>query len=434
MSKFGSRFGRTRMVSVEDMENELADAATEVEELPGETTDAAVAEVTVTAEIVEDGVNEVEVAVSDTDTLEEVITVAENAEAEGGLDPAAAEMAAITVESIYARVGINRPAMVSMESFSSTKTRVKATQIAIEDWKQKLKDIWAAIVAALKKVVNFFADFFKNLFDAVGKIQSRANTLEKKAMSLKGEAKEKEIKAGSFAKVLSTAGSFDKAKAVASANVEVKSTTQKVNAMTKLIETGASGMIKTIAKQEDFDSFKNGFVTDGDSKDAPEGYSWRDLMTIFNFSIRGLQPAKEFKGKESFEAFSKLAVETKNNDDGKEFKVEKVPTLAPAEITKAAKNVQTVAKEIISNKASIAAAEKFLAGILAEADRAGKMATDDKGVDRSRVVSRAISGSTTTMTKVLVQVNSLCLRIAKATLDYAEISAKQYGGEEKAAA
>lgn len=429
MSKFGSRFGRPRMVSVEEMENEAADGA-EVVELPGETTDAAVADVAEVAVTIDTGVADVEIAVNDADTLEEVITVAENAEAEGGLEPSAAEMAAITVESIYARVGVSKTAIASLESFSSTKTRVKATQIAIEDWKQKLKEIWAAVVAAMKKVYVFVMDFFKNLFDASGKIQARAVALEKKASTLSGEAKEAEIKATSSFKLLTENDKFNYQKVVNEGMSGLEHVSEKVSNLVATLETLAKNLIPMVEKQEAFDNFTIKGTTSTDKKDAPEGMAWEELVSFSNIKLRVLHSTSELKGKDAYNALANV----KSNiqlPDLKAIKLEIVPTLSTAEITDAAKNVQKLSKNMRGNNAAKAALEKYLKAILADTERAGKLATDDKGAERSRYVSRAVIGSSNMLIKAAVQTNSISLKFAKAILDYAEASAAQYSTEKK---
>jgi hypothetical protein len=130
----------------------------------------------------------------------------------GGLDRHSAQAVGIATEALYARVGIKRASFPALESFGGTSTRAAATKIAMEDIKEQMQKIWAAIVAAFEKVVAWIVDFYNKVTDAAGKLTKRGEELAKKATELKGEAKEKTITNERVAASLATSkGTADKA-------------------------------------------------------------------------------------------------------------------------------------------------------------------------------------------------------------------------------
>ena len=169
------------------MEDETNAAELAIDEAGADSAEADIVEATDISADVEAGTAEVEQAQSDADTLTRIADTAEAAEAEGGLDPVAAEIAEIAVESIYARLGVTRNSYPALESFSGKTGRKRATQIAVEDIKETVKKIWAAVVVAFQKMVDFVKNFFAKIFDANRKLLARINGLEKKINGTKQE-------------------------------------------------------------------------------------------------------------------------------------------------------------------------------------------------------------------------------------------------------
>ena len=209
---FKSSFGRGLVAAMESAENtpavdEIIPAADSAETSLLETAEAG-AEVTGT-------LDDIESAQADGDSLGAIAETMEATEETGGLDPVAAEVAEVAVESICNRLGVTRR-KYALESFSSKDKRVAATRYAVEEIKDVLKRIWDAIVAAFGKVKEFLKNFFKALFDSNEKLAQRADALVNKATNAKGAPKEKEIAAGGFGKALATGGAFKKASVIES--------------------------------------------------------------------------------------------------------------------------------------------------------------------------------------------------------------------------
>jgi hypothetical protein len=97
---------------------------------------------------------------------------------DGGMDEKSAEVVRVAVEHLCKRVGFSaNRASFSMEGFKSKASRVSATKIAMEELGEKIKKIYEAIVAVIKKVIESIKTFFVNLFNVAKKNKSRAETL-----------------------------------------------------------------------------------------------------------------------------------------------------------------------------------------------------------------------------------------------------------------
>jgi hypothetical protein len=161
------------VVIVEEPIGENADSLeTDLIEVAEDTADveAAETEVAETVEVAED--------------LEEVATALEAAALNGGIDKHSAAVVKIAVNKLYKRAGVRSAAMPAMESFGGTGSRVRATQLAMEDIKENIKRIWAAIVAQITRAIEWMADFFERIFVAARKLKERALKLKAKSTAV----------------------------------------------------------------------------------------------------------------------------------------------------------------------------------------------------------------------------------------------------------
>ncbi len=97
---------------------------------------------------------ETEEAVDVVTALESIAEALGQSAKNGGMDRYAAEALGLAVDHMYKRVGLKRQAMPALESFGQTSSRMRATQIALEDIKEQVAKIWAAIVAAISKAIE----------------------------------------------------------------------------------------------------------------------------------------------------------------------------------------------------------------------------------------------------------------------------------------
>jgi len=166
---------------------------------------ANVSDMAVTSDIVDDveaPVSEVEQLVESTDSAHNDVealdkindVMAESVESGEGLDPTAAQIAEIAVESIRARVGIiGDDKMPAMEAFGAKGSRVAATKLAMESIGDSMQKVWRAIKAAFKKVWAMIKDLYKKFFDGATKLKAAAESSLKRAQTAHGTAENDDI-------------------------------------------------------------------------------------------------------------------------------------------------------------------------------------------------------------------------------------------------
>ncbi len=127
------------------------------------------------------------VAVAETlETVGEALEVAEEA---GGVSPEAAAALEPALECLYGLIGASARRRPSLESYGGTNSRRAATNLSMEDVKETAKKAWDAVIAAIKKAIQFISDFFFKIFNNADKLKKRAEELVKQAGASKAEAK-----------------------------------------------------------------------------------------------------------------------------------------------------------------------------------------------------------------------------------------------------
>ena len=123
------------------------------------------------------------------DELSEGVTAIETEIADnGGLDQPAMESYMRQLKSIARRntLPIGRR-QVSLEAHASKVTRLRASKLALEDWKESLKKAWEAIKAAFARGKEIVVNFFKALFDRAERVKQKAVKLKAAATAAKGQ-------------------------------------------------------------------------------------------------------------------------------------------------------------------------------------------------------------------------------------------------------
>ena len=120
--------------------------------------------------------------------LEAIYDTVEAQLKQGGLDPIAAQFMNIGLESYNQRLNLKSEGVPSLEAFGGDTDRIQATTVSMEAIKQRLKEIWNAIKAAVKAALEKLIAFFARVFSSVDKLATRAKALIKKAGATKGKA------------------------------------------------------------------------------------------------------------------------------------------------------------------------------------------------------------------------------------------------------
>lgn len=123
------------------------------------------------------------------EVLEETATALESAASNGGLSRDAAAALEPLLAHAYKRVGLSaiscRPAL---ESYSGASTRVRSTTLVMEDLKEKAAELWAKIIAFVKRSIAWLRERFELLFGGANKQAARANDLLKRSSGLDTKA------------------------------------------------------------------------------------------------------------------------------------------------------------------------------------------------------------------------------------------------------
>lgn len=430
---FKSSFGRGLVAAMENIgeagaTDEVIPAADSAETSLLETAEAG-AEVTGT-------LDDIESAQTDADSLSTIADTMEATEETGGLDPVAAQVAEVAVESICARLGVQRR-KYAMESFGAKDKRVAATRYAVEEIKDVLKRVWDAIVAAFGKVKEFLKNFFKALFDSNEKLAQRADALVNKATNAKGAPKEKEVSSGGFGKALGVAGSFKKGDVIASVagmadwlaktRTEV---TQKPSFADKLKDMISDAKVYDAYALPAFKS--EGFKAAG-SEGGLATFTGKELVGGRAFRVQ--RNDKALKGAEAFAAIGNWKIELASIKDAKVFEGDKVEALSAAEIVKLATGARELSRGVLEVRKTQDALDKEITALQGDArTAAGAVPKDDEAGARERasVLARALSAAINYNIRELTTATKYATDTAKAGLDYAERSLANIKEEEAA--
>ena len=114
----------------------------------------------------------------------------------GGIDPIAAEAIKICLEHMQCRMtGGTVMKTFALEGFKSKTTRIQATNMAMESFKETAKKVWDGIIATIQRAMKAVKDFFARFFDAAKKQAYRADQLAKAAEAKKNAKVEGKVKA-----------------------------------------------------------------------------------------------------------------------------------------------------------------------------------------------------------------------------------------------
>jgi hypothetical protein len=136
-------------------------------------------------------------AVTIAEALESLSIVLEEVSEDSGLDKTNASLLKISLEHFYSVVGCRTDkeseiALTSLINGSATSnSEVKhVTQLALEDIKEKITEIWEAIVKAIKKSIEWVKEIYNRIFNNTDNVKDRAEKLLKELES--GESFKKE--------------------------------------------------------------------------------------------------------------------------------------------------------------------------------------------------------------------------------------------------
>jgi hypothetical protein len=378
--------------------------------------------------------------------IEDAVEVAEASEEKGGLDTVAAESLRILVNSACRRAGISSSgSMPAMESFGQAGRRLSNTRIAKEDWKDKVKEIWAKIVAALKRAWEWVVGYWNKFFGSAEKLQKRAEALEIRARELPAAKPEGELKNSSLAKALALNGKFAGAKEIAS-NLDLlteftKEYTGAFNAKIKGAEELSISADK-IGNLEKFDAKEILLSTHSSDKygSPKEGWGYDDSgeflggMTIVYYGPK----TKPAPGLPALDAFGRIRASlTQYEGKSKEVTSDDLSIASGTEIETIAHAAAAVAKDAIAFRTAakkgsetlkkvVDAANKATAAIEKESPEEGKQAEHDTNKALINAFKAAVAAQTKSLASDPAKIVTYIVRSASAAVQYGEACAAKY--------
>lgn len=394
-----------------------------------------------TAEVEADE-SEVEETVETVEALEAICVSLEAAAANGGLDRFSAQAINVAVGGMYKSVGIRSTGMPSMEAYSGASGRAGSTQLAIETIKEKIQSIWKAIMAAIKRAIEYVVGMFNKIFGAAEKLKARAVKLQETAKKVDGKAKADTFENERLAKALSIDGKTDSVLAGAKelavqTKTNMSDTTTRVQSVQAMLDDIKSSLDKPeeyltkakIPAKGLFNVGSKATSTDGFT-DAAAGLSlFVSKEMLGGKAIVVYQPEEELTGEAALSALGDISAVVAAAKGSKTVAPTKfdVPTLTGPDAAEVAKQVESIADDLLAYKKGLVAATELKKAITSVANDASKK-KDAEG-DAAKGIS-AMQKTITKLTKLVDQPNvSLsvyALNTGKSLLDAVELSIKQY--------
>jgi hypothetical protein len=381
---------------------------------------------------IDSGSREIESTMKDADQLERHVEVLGATEGEGGASEEVVQATEIAVESIYARLGIHSGTGIpALESFSTKHGKAKSTREAMEAIGENIKKIWEAVKMAFQKLVNYVKDFFGKLFDANQKMLGRVNSLRAKVREAKGTSSGK-VKASGIKGVIAGDALKDARKGAGVGQIAAAAKTLSGDA------NDIQAAIKGVESDGSFKAFTFSPSGKGAAKaQAPDGMQWTALYNVGTATVASLEPKGAKKGEEAYKAAAKSSVkvlkaEAKGADGD-------LAALDVAGMNSVLDGVEAAVKELIGQKATIAAAQGSLEKAVAEINKlaSGGDKEDKELGNRSTVARSAVTAMGNAAIKGLTLMGSETARVCQAYLTYVERSvgtfseAKDKGGKGK---
>lgn len=387
-------------------------------------------------------VDTIDEAGADADTLSDISEVLEGTIEEGGADPATARVAEIAVESIYRRLGVQKRAMPSMESFGSRSSRVRATQLAIESIKETLVKWWEAIKAAFLKLWGWMKNTWTALFNASAKLDQRAKALLDRSSKLAGGApSEANFKDNSLFAKLSIDGKLS-AESLSASLVEVNSLVKNVKEVRMGVKSATDGLKQATEK----------FNTEAIIKSC--GGVFKVLETSFKIKVGSEQdkyvqvqetevlPGNKklvltsilFDANTTVDELSSAISSIGVKEAGSEAEAKKDAEIAvagSAALQQVCKNVLDVLRSFNANKDVEVSIERAVKELESAIDKSSKNADEGDPAKMIKIVMSVSSKLANGYVQYSSLVQKMGIMTSKYSLDFVEKSCASYGKEKK---
>lgn len=362
------------------------------------------------------------------------------AQESGGLDKAAAGILQRKINIRLASIGMSPIRMPSMESFGSASGRQGASVVAMEAITDKVKDVWSAIVAAIKKAAKWIRDHFVKVFGAQEKLKKRAIALQERSGNVSGKVKNQSFENDRVFNGLAVSGRVDASKF---------NDFYTISEQTYKNIGGSVGSIDTLVNSlTDAEKLKNAsadvskavniiaaHVTEAGGNIAKENQI--DGATV--------QQSKELPGgvviltaTSSENVYSNRVWLAQANPKAAKVEGRALKTLSTSDCETVAQNVEKIADTAIANRKNIDKFSDMKDKLASQVERLTKTieAVDDKGnpdtakTQDNRSAANDLRRNVIAIDKIVgnfpARFVSYTVNVGKNLLDYVELSLKQY--------
>lgn len=428
--------GKNGLLALEDEELNPAETGAELGDAP-ESLETDLMEVNEEAGEAEAEQAEVEEAEGAAEALEAIAVSLESIAGNGGLDKNGAIMMQHAVQAQYDRVGLRARPAAALESFGGTSSRVGATTISLEDIRDQIKKIWDAIIANIKKAIEWVKERFLKIFGAAEKLEKRADALQKLAADTTGSAKEKSFDNERLVKALHVGNNVNAGEAAQ----HLASTAEVVFKNAASWNAEAADVMADMLEEDkpnldfSFKAYDLPNLTDAGNAfgDAGEGMKYvRSAELPGGQAVIGRVNSAPLTGVEGIDKMSRISFSIgKYDPKGKEPSKATVNTLSIPDCEKVAKLVGEVAVELKGFRRKQEEISKAKARILKAAEQAGKNAEKAEGDEKKKYTALQKLGAAVprVIDQPAVGFSAYALNSGKALLDYVELSLKQYSSD-----
>lgn len=392
----------------------------------------------------EERADAVEVAEDVIEELEEDVEVAQASLESGGLDKFAAAILMNSVNSKLATIGMAPVASFpAQESFGSASSRLGSTQIAIESITERVKAAWDAVIAAIKKAVNWVKGHFQSVFGAFERMKKRAAAVQDKADNVTGQAKERNFENDRVYNALSInrqvggnfahfKGTFEALRALLDAPAKQVADVRRAVEQVEKLNDDAKGFSVDIAKLVDIvtaGQAKDQIKSKENNVDGAEGKQSAELLggvAVFAYT--------------SEESTSRNRVRLgKSNPRAEKVEGKRLNTLSAADAAQIAQQIEILCDVAIGSRKSLDELASEKAKLVDKAEKLSKKdttVTDKEGntdvnaTAEKRNNLRSLRADVMAVNRLVADfpaaVSTYFLNVSKSALDYAELSLKQY--------
>lgn len=411
-----SFFNNSGLVAAMEDETSAQETELAIDSTGADSMEADLVEAVDLAANIDSGTREIESTMKDADQLERHVEQLGATEGEGGATEEMVQATEIAVEGIYERLGIRGGTGIpALESFSTKHGRAKSTSDAMEAIGENIKKIWEAVKMAFQKLVNYVKDFFAKLFDANQKMLGRVNALRAKVKGIKGTSTGK-VKASGIKGVIAGDALKDARKGAGVGQIAAAAKTLSGEA------NDIAAAIKGVESDAAFKAYSFAPTGKGAAKaQAPDGMQWTAVYTVGVSTVAILEPKKAEKGEAAYKAAAKASAKVLKADakgDGE------LVALDAAGMNSVLDGVEAAVKELIGQKATLAAAQGALEKAVAEINKlaSGGDKEDKEMGNRSTVARSAVTAVGNAAIKGLTLMGSETTRVCQAYLTYVERS------------